>query len=131
MISKIKLVSVLTMLLFSIGNISSADSYYDTRNGKTYYCQAEEQEEQPSSYQCVPRCNSRSLSGNCYEWGSDFCGYNPTCVEACTARNLSGNCYEWAADFCGTNPVCVEVCTARNLSGNCYEWASDNCYENY
>jgi hypothetical protein len=50
-----------------------------------------------------------------------------TCVSNCTARDSSGNCYEYGADYCGPNASCVSDCTATDSSGNCYEYGSDVC----
>jgi hypothetical protein len=77
---------------------------------------------------CVTNCNGRYSSGQCYSYGSDYCGKGASCVEQCSGRYSSGECYSYSSDYCGDNVTCTANCTGRYSSGQCYSYGPDLCY---
>ncbi len=77
---------------------------------------------------CIPNCTSRWSDGSCREYGSDFCGRDPSCVSHCTSRWSDGSCREYSSDFCGEGSVsCTMNCTSRWSDGSCREYGADIC----
>ncbi len=90
-----KLITLILALFIVLPAFS--DSFTIEKNGKTYYCEAEETNEPVT---CVPRCTWRSADGTCLNYAQDFCGRNAYCEENCTWRGNEGECLNYGPDIC-------------------------------
>lgn len=92
-----KLIFYVVLGFCSISQSVHADSYFDYRNGRRYFCTLDDQQEPVT---CVKRCRSRMSDGSCINYGSDYCGPNASCTPNCTSRLSNGDCNVYGEDIC-------------------------------
>lgn len=81
------------------------------------------------AYNCAANCVERSYTGECVNYGPEYCGFDVQCVKRCEVRYFNETCGRYAADFCGTGATCKIRCYLSHR-GTCDQYGPDHCYTN-